>query len=261
MPHIYKKSLGQNFLINHNILKNITDSINISEEVVLEIGPGSGNLTHYILKNSPKHIFCIEKDKSLIENLKTRFKDNKNITIINQDIMDFNIYDIFSKFNCKITVIANLPYNIGTVLLLNWLKTPQYFNSMTVMLQKEVASRICAKVGDSEYARISILFQYWFDVKKLFDVSAGNFYPVPKVTSSVIKLMPKYNIISDDSIKIYLQFDAFLKEIFTYRRKTLGKILKNDKYKLEQLNIPLQTRPEELSSEKLLLLFKEIKSQ
>jgi 16S rRNA (adenine1518-N6/adenine1519-N6)-dimethyltransferase len=150
-----KKSLGQNFLTDRKVLENIVNTAVIKDKTILEVGPGTGNLTSFILKNKPKKIFVIEKDDDLAKNLEETFKDQ--LTVINDDILNFN-ENLFFKEN--VTVFGNLPYNISTEILSKWilnLKENSWFNCLVLMFQKEVADRIIAKSNTSSYGRLSIL--------------------------------------------------------------------------------------------------------
>ena len=150
-----KKSLGQNFLIDRNILEKIVNTTTITDKTILEVGPGTGNLTSFILKNNPKKMFVIEKDDNLANSLNETFKDQ--ITIINDDILNI---DENSLFNEKVTVFGNLPYNISTEILSKWIinsKNIFWFDHLILMFQKEVADRIIAKFNTSTYGRLSIL--------------------------------------------------------------------------------------------------------
>ena len=175
-----KKSLGQNFLIDENILKNIVSIIKIENKSILEIGPGTGNLTSCILKNNPKKLTVIEKDKELVIFLKKKF--DKKIEIINEDILKINEKNLSEE---KLTVFGNLPYNISTEILAKWILNLKnnffWFDSLILMFQKEVADRIISKFNSSKYGRLSILTNWKLDVEKVCDVKPGSFSPRPKV--------------------------------------------------------------------------------
>jgi len=160
-----KKSLGQNFLNNENLLSLITDQGNIStEDIILEIGPGTGNLTKKILDKKPSRLIVIEKDKTLSENLNKKF--GRNITIINKDILD-----CLKNFNFKnpVKVFGNLPYNVSTEILTSFIKLDRlnkYYKKFIFIFQKEVAERIIAKVNSKHYGRLSIISSWKMDTKK-----------------------------------------------------------------------------------------------
>ena len=185
-----KKSLGQNFLIDKNILKKIVDTGNISEkDKILEIGPGTGNLTEYIVKSNPKHIIVVEKDVKLIKILESKFK--KEIEIINQDVLKLAQNFYYDKF----IVYGNLPYNISTKILSNWCLSKEVrFKKLVLMFQKEVADRIVAKVNTKNYSRITILANWKFNIRKIFDISPECFFPKPKIKSTLLEFIPKKDI-------------------------------------------------------------------
>ena len=186
-----KKSLGQNFLIDKNILEKITNLTDIKDKLVLEIGPGTGNLTSYILKKNPKKIFVIEKDYELATNLKKKFQDQ--LIIINEDILKVDETTIFKD---KVTVFGNLPYNISTEILSKWiinLKDFFWFECLVLMFQKEVADRIIAEFNTTKYGRLSIISNWKLKIKKVFDINPEAFSPKPKVMSSVLIFYPKKN--------------------------------------------------------------------
>ena len=168
-----KKSLGQNFLIDKNILEKIIKITDIKDKVVLEIGPGTGNLTSYIIKQNPKEFFVIEKDNELAINLKNKF-DNK-LKIINDDVLKVDETNLFKE---KVTVFGNLPYNISTEILSKWiinLKENFWFECLVLMFQKEVADRIIAKFNTSNYGRLSIICNWKLNIKKICDIKPEAF--------------------------------------------------------------------------------------
>ena len=170
-----KKSLGQNFLIDRNILEQIVDTVNVENKEVLEIGPGTGNLTTYILKKNPKKLHVIEKDDDL--SLLLREKFNNQINIINDDILQ--VFES-SISNEKLTVFGNLPYNISTEILSKWivnLKNNFWFESLILMFQKEVADRIIAPCNTSKYGRLSILSNWKLNIRKIIDIKPESFSP------------------------------------------------------------------------------------
>ena len=184
-----KKSLGQNFLIDKKILEKIVNTTTIENKTILEIGPGTGNLTSYILKKKPKKLIVIEKDNNLVKNLAENFKDQ--IKIINDDILKLDETTISSD---KLTVFGNLPYNISTEILTKWIvnmKEYFWFECLVLMFQKEVAERIIAEFNTSNYGRLSIISNWKLNIKKLFDVKPEAFYPKPKVDSSLLFFFPK----------------------------------------------------------------------
>ena len=180
-----KKSLGQNFLTDRNILEKIIGLTKIEKKSVLEVGPGTGNLTSYILKNNPKKVFLIEKDENLVSFLANEFEEK--VTIINNDVLDVNEKKIFKE---KLTVFGNLPYNISTEILCKWilnLNTNNFwFDCLILMFQKEVANRIVASPGSKAYGRLSVMAQWRCNTKIAFNIPATAFTPPPKVESSIV---------------------------------------------------------------------------
>ena len=186
-----KKSLGQNFLIDREVLEKITNVVQIKDKTILEVGPGTGNLTSFILKKNPKKMFVIEKDDDLAINLSETFKDQ--LTIINDDILQVDENLIFKN---KVTVFGNLPYNISTEILSKWItqtKDEFWFNNLILMFQKEVADRIIAKFNTSDYGRLSILSNWKLNVEKICDIKPESFSPRPKIDSSLLFFSPKKN--------------------------------------------------------------------
>ena len=185
-----KKSLGQNFLTDKNIIKSIVDIGNISKnDEVLEVGPGTGNLTELIIKKNPKEFYTIEKDYNLVDFLNKKFK--KKIKIINKDILDFKINSISNE---KLVIFGNLPYNISTQILIQWIVDELQFGSLKkliLMFQKEVARRIIAKPNSKNYGRLSIISNWRLNIKEEFDINPNSFFPKPKVDSTLLSFFPK----------------------------------------------------------------------
>ncbi len=243
-----KKSLGQNFLIDKKILEKIIITTDIQDKVILEIGPGTGNLTSYILKNKPKEMYVVEKDNELVNDLKNKF-DNQ-IKIINEDVLKI---DETSLFNEKVTVFGNLPYNISTEILSKWiinLKDFFWFDCLVLMFQKEVADRIIADFNTSSYGRLSIISNWKLNIKKIFDIKPDAFSPRPKVDSSLLVFYPKKNFIKINDPK---NLEKVTRIFFNQRRKMLKKpfnqLFNGDKRVLEKLKIDLNLRPQNLSLE------------
>ena len=245
---IAKKSLGQNFLIDKNILERITNTAPIENKTVLEIGPGTGNLTSYILKKKPKKFFVIEKDNDLSINLKNKF-DNQ-IKIINEDVLNVNETNISED---KITVFGNLPYNISTEILSKWiinLKDNFWFECLILMFQKEVADRIIAKSNTSMYGRLSIISNWKLKIEKICDISPEAFKPKPKIESSLLLFYPRENFVK---IKDPNNLEKVTRIFFNQRRKMLKKpfnqLFNGDQKILNKLKIDLNLRPQNLSLE------------
>ncbi len=241
-----KKSLGQNFLIDKNILEKIVNSTEILNKTILEIGPGTGNLTSYILKKNPKKIFVIEKDNELSSDLENKFYNQ--ITIINNDVLKVDETKLFKE---KVTVFGNLPYNISTEILSKWiinLKDSFWFECLVLMFQKEVADRIIAEFNTSDYGRLSIICNWKLNIKKICDIDPEAFYPKPKIHSSLLLFHPKKNFIK---IKDPNNLEIVTRVFFNQRRKMLKKpfnqLFNGDKKVLDKLKIDLNLRPQNLN--------------
>jgi len=240
-----KKSLGQNFLIDREVLEKITNVVQIKGKTILEVGPGTGNLTSFILKKNPKKMFVIEKDDDLAINLSETFKDQ--LTIINDDILQVDENLIFKN---KVTVFGNLPYNISTEILSKWItqtKDEFWFNNLILMFQKEVADRIIAKFNTSDYGRLSILSNWKLNVEKICDIKPESFSPRPKIDSSLLFFSPKKNFYK---IKDPKNLEKVTRIFFNHRRKMLKKpfnqLFNGDQRVLNELKIDLNLRPQNL---------------
>ena len=243
-----KKSLGQNFLIDKNILEKITNITKVKDKTVLEIGPGTGNLTTYILKKKPKKIFVIEKDNELSKSLRNKF-DNQ-ITVMNEDVLKIDETNLFKE---KVIVFGNLPYNISTEILSKWiinLKGNFWFECLILMFQKEVADRIIAEFNTSNYGRLSIISNWKLSIKKIIDIKAEAFSPRPKIDSSLLIFYPKQNFIN---IKNPNNLEKITRIFFNQRRKMLKKpfnqLFNGDQKILDKLKIDLTMRPQNLNLE------------
>ena len=213
-----KKSLGQNFLTDRNILEKIVNVTTITNKIIFEVGPGTGNLTSFILKNNPKKVFVIEKDNDLAEKLNVKFGEQLNI--INDDILNINENFLFDE---KVTVFGNLPYNISTEILSKWilnLKDNFWFNHLVLMFQKEVAERIIATFNKSTYGRLSILANWKLDIKKICDIKPESFSPRPKIDSSLLFFTPKKKYYK---IKDPKNLEKVTRIFFSQKRKMLKK--------------------------------------
>ena len=243
-----KKSLGQNFLVDSNVLEKIVNCVNIYNKTILEIGPGTGNLTSYILDKNPKKVFVIEKDDELSTNLSNKYANKLNI--INDDVLNVNENSLFKE---KVIVFGNLPYNISTEILSKWiinLKDNFWFESLVLMFQREVADRIVANFNSSEYGRLSILANWKLNINKIIDIKPNSFRPIPKVDSSLILFTPKENF---HEIKNPKNLEKITRIFFSNRRKMIkkpyNKIFNGDFKVLEKLKINLNLRPQNLSYE------------
>ena len=240
-----KKSLGQNFLIDREVIEKITNVVQIKDKTILEVGPGTGNLTSFILKKKPKKMFVIEKDDELAIDLNETFKDQ--LTIINDDILQVDENLIFKN---KVTVFGNLPYNISTEILSKWItqtKDEFWFNNLILMFQKEVADRIIAKFNTSDYGRLSILSNWKLNVEKICDIKPESFSPRPKIDSSLLFFFPKKNFYK---IKDPKNLEKVTRVFFNHRRKMLKKpfnqLFNGDQRVLNELKIDLNLRPQNL---------------
>ena len=243
-----KKSLGQNFLIDANIINKILDIVNIRKKDVLEIGPGTGNLTSAILEKNPNKLLVIEKDNKLAEDLKTNFKNS--IEVINNDIL---LIEENLLSNNKLIVFGNLPYNISTEILCKWIlniKENYWFEYLILMFQKEVADRIIAKFNTKSYGRLSILANWKLEIEKVCDVKPTSFLPVPKIDSSVLFFKPKKNFFKLNNPK---NLEKVTRIFFMHRRKMIKKpynqLFDGNTEVAAKLKIDLNLRPQNLNFE------------
>ena len=251
-----KKSLGQNFLIDREVLEQIVSTVDIANKEILEIGPGSGNLTSYILKKNPTKVFVIEKDDELALLLNEKF--NNQIEIINDDVLKITEDKISNQ---KLVVFGNLPYNISTKILSKWIGNIDkifWFESLVLMFQREVADRIIAESNSSKYGRLSILTNWKLNVKKILDIKPESFSPRPKIDSTLLLFTPKKNCFKLKSAK---NLEMITRVFFSQRRKMLKKpfnqIFQNAKRISEKFNIDLNLRPQNLEPEIYFKLTKE----
>ena len=251
-----KKSLGQNFLIDREVLDKIVSICDITNKEILEIGPGTGNLTTYILKKKPKKVYVVEKDDELAILLKEKFE--KEVEIINNDILKVDESKISNQ---KLTVFGNLPYNISTQILSKWIVNINknfWFENLVLMFQKEVADRIIASSNSSKYGRLSILTSWKLNVKKIIDIKPQSFSPRPKIDSSLLLFTPKENFFELKNAK---NLEKITRVFFSQRRKMLKKpfnqIFINSKEVAEKFNIDLNLRPQNLKPEMFFKLTKE----
>ena len=242
-----KKSLGQNFLIDKNIIKSIVNVGDVKKNnVILEVGPGTGNLTEYILKKNPKKIFVIEKDSNLVNLLNGKFSDK--INILNKDVLKFDLNNISKE---KIIIFGNLPYNISTQILTQWITTHEKFKcykKLILMFQKEVADRILAKTNSRNYGRLSIISNWRLNIKKEFNISPQCFFPKPKVDSTLLSFVPKKEFYY---IKNPENLEKITRIFFNQRRKMiknpLRQIFKNPEKVAINFKLDLNLRPQNLN--------------
>lgn len=251
-----KKSLGQNFLNNNDILNRIVECGDIQEkDIIIEIGPGTGNLTQKLLDKKPRKLIVVEKDTELSNFLKSKF--NKKLEVINEDILKYlgNF-----KFDNPVKVFGNLPYNISTKILLSFLKLnnlEKLYKKFIFIFQKEVAERIISDENSKNYGRLSILTSWKTEKKKIIDIAPKYFYPKPKVWSTLLTLVPKTKI---EKLKKPKHLEHITNVFFSQRRKMIKKpmkILFRDYERIaEELEIDLTLRPQNLSKKKYLEICK-----
>ena len=263
----FRKEFGQNFLINRMIPEDIADGCaDDSHRMILEIGPGIGCLTQELAMRYEK-VVAVEIDNGLIPILNKTLADYDNVTIINDDIMKVDIASLVEKCSdgMPVSVCANLPYYITTPILMRLLESGVKFSTITIMIQNEVAARLVAKAGTSDYGAITAVLGYYGEAKKLFKVSAGSFIPAPKVDSAVVRIdlypEPKFDI-SDEHL-----FRNLIKAAFEMRRKTLQNAIsaKLPKYSKEDIVAAIvaigheeKVRGERLSTEDFVALSNEL---
>ncbi len=253
-----KKSLGQNFLHDKNILNKIIHASEITpNDEVLEIGSGTGNLTELIVFQKPKKIYVIEKDGNLAKGLDKKY--NNKINIIKEDVLKIP-NEFYSKK--KFLILGNLPYNISTKILSNWcLNNKLRVSKMILMFQKEVADRILANVSSRKYGRITILSKWKFDIEKVIDVKPNSFFPRPKIDSTVLKFTPKKKIHRLIDSK---NLEKITKVFFNQRRKMIKKpvniLFKNFKFNYKKFNLNPSDRPQNIEVDKYLKIVNEYES-
>tara|TARA_B100000035_G_scaffold279663_1_gene259398 strand:- start:10 stop:798 length:789 start_codon:yes stop_codon:yes gene_type:complete len=246
---VAKKSLGQNFLIDKNIIDKIVSLIQIENKNILEVGPGTGNLTSAIIKKKPKQVIVVEKDNKLASMLNKNF--GKDIIIINSDILKIDENNIIKE---PLTVFGNLPYNISTEILCKWILNIHdekiWFDHLILMFQKEVADRIISDFDSKNYGRLSVISNWKLNIKKICDISPSSFSPKPKINSSLLLFKPK---------KIFWKFknpknlEKITRQFFMHRRKMIKKpfnlIFKGNSKIASNLGIDLNLRPQNLNFE------------
>ena len=242
-----KKSLGQNFLVDNNILNLIADVGEVkNDDIVLEVGPGTGNLTEKLLLKNPKKILLVEKDKDLSIKLKLKF--DKKIDLINEDILKVNEENLSNK---KMIFFGNLPYNISTQILVKWIRLKnlnKICKKFILMFQKEVAERIIAETNQKQYGRLSILSSWKLNVKKIRDINPNSFYPIPKIKSTILLIEPKPKF---HKIKNPKNLEYLTNIFFNQKRKMIKKplkiLFKDIVYVSKKFQLDLNQRPQNLS--------------
>ena len=244
---IPKKSLGQNFLIDQNIIEKIINITTIKDKKILEIGPGTGNLTIKILTKFPKKLIVIEKDTNLSNLLEKNL--GPKIDIINKDILEINENNLDKE---KLIVFGNLPYNISTEILCKWIlninNNKFWFESLILMFQKEVADRIISKFNSKNYGRLTILSNWKLNIRKILDINPSCFFPKPKVNSSLLIFTPKKNFYE---IQNPQNLEKITRIFFMHRRKMIKKpynfLFKGNMEIANKLGIRLSMRPQNLN--------------
>lgn len=248
----FKKKFGQNFIIDENVINNIVEKAKIDKDtLVIEIGPGAGSLTYKLAQNA-NNVIAFEIDEKVKNLLESNLHDVNNVEIVYKDFLKVNIEEYIEKYSYNnISVVANLPYNITTPIIMKLIDDKIPVDKIVVMVQKEVGDRFKAKPGTKDYSSLSIFLDYYFDIKKLMDISRNIFIPRPNVDSIVLEFIrkeTKYNIKNEEL------FFKLVKDSFVQKRKTLRNNLLNydlDKVKkvLEKYNLDLSVRAEQLKIE------------
>ena len=258
--HNFKKKYGQNFLRDESVLTRIIEEASIEEDsLIIEIGPGDGALTDK-LKDVSKNVISYEIDEELIDGLNNRFK-NTNVEIILDDFLDRNIKEDINKYNYKnLYVIANIPYYITTPIVEHIINSKINPKKIILMVQKEVADRFSAVPGEKDYSSITVYLNYYYTIKKLFNVSRHSFYPEPNVDSAIICFENKERIPIDDEEKFF----KFVRDSFRFKRKTIKNNLSNYDLKivekvLKKHDMDLTVRAEKISLEVFAEIYNEIK--
>lgn len=247
-----KKKFGQNFIIDENVINSIIDKSKIDKDtLVIEVGPGAGSLT-YKLGMSAKNVICYEIDTTLENVLKENTRDLNNVKVIYQDFLKANVLDDIKSYEYKkLYFVANLPYYITTPIIIKIIEDCIPVDKMVFMVQKEVGNRFKALPGSKEYGSLSVYLNYYFDVKKILDISRHVFMPEPNVDSIIVEFSKKENLLPVKNEEVFFKL---IRDSFTQKRKTLRNNLKG--YNLEKVeevlnrhNLDLSVRAEQLSTE------------
>jgi len=262
---VARKGLGQHFLVDRNIIHKIVEVARLSgDDVVLEVGPGLGEMTALLARQARK-VICVEIDPRLAAILKTKMLPFQNVEVIEEDILKLDLLKLGEAERQQIKVVANLPYQISTPLLFRLIEARKIFSELTLMLQKEVAERIVSPPGGKEYGPLSLLVQMFSEVSICFHVKPSAFYPRPKVESSVIRIRWKES--PPVAVEDEQWFKNVVKKVMGYRRKTLINALKYSGLSRREASegtlagagIDPQRRPGTLSLEEFLRLAQTLK--
>ena len=244
-----KKSLGQNFLIDNNIIDKIINLCDVKNNNIVEIGPGTGNLTKKIIIQNPKSLILIEKDPQLINYLQTKLGKIHNLKFFNEDILKFKLE---GKIKTDTVIVGNLPYNISSQILAKLIKFKKWlpkYKKLILMFQKEVADKILAKTNSSSFGRLSILTSARLKIVDSFNVSENCFYPVQKVKSTFLVFEPVIN--KDFQVKNISNLEKITHVFFSKKRKMINKafkkLFKNPDLVAKKININLNLRPSKIS--------------
>src|SRR4030043_1052133 len=263
---IPRKGLGQHFLVYRNILNKVIRTAQVEKgDVVLEVGPGLGEMT-LALARLAKHVIAVEIDPKLVEILKKKLADSPNVDVVKGDILTINFRKIDFLEGQKMKVVANLPYQISTPLLFHFIELKEFFSTLTLMLQKEVAERMVAPPGGKDYGPLSIFVQSFLDISLRFFIKPSAFFPPPKVESAVVHMVFKEKPVVE--LEDEKWFKKVVKGCFSYRRKTLANALKHSELslpesielKMEAIGIDPRRRPETLSIQEFANLAETLKS-
>ena len=244
-----KKSLGQNFLIDNNLIDKIIDLCDVKNNNIVEIGPGTGNLTNKIIVQNPKSLILIEKDRQLAKQLQTKLGRIHNLKIFNEDVLKF---DLEGKIKKNTIIVGNLPYNISSQILAKLIKFKKWlprYKKLILMFQKEVADKIIAKNKSPSFGRLAVLTNSRLKVTNSFNVSENCFFPIPKVKSTILVFEPIIN--QDFNVKNIANLEKVTQVFFSKKRKMINKAF-NSLFKkpisiAEKVNIDLQLRPSQIS--------------
>lgn len=244
--HKARKRFGQNFLIDHGIIRDIVRSVHPhKDDVIVEIGPGKGAITQ-LLADACDNLNVIELDRDLVPWLKVKFEKHPNFQLYQADALQFDFAQLMRN-DKPLRIVGNLPYNISTPLIFHLLSYASKVQDMHFMLQKEVVKRMAAQPGESAYGRLGIMVQYYCAVEDLFDVPPTSFDPAPKVDSAIVRLIPYKELpFVANNIKT---LETLVNVAFQQRRKTLRNSLKQllTTEQMESLPVDLSLRPEEIS--------------